>query len=64
VFRRQLGAAGRNITGFSRLNIELSPKRLELLKETVPSVARIAVLFNPEGRVLVLALKQAQAAAV
>ncbi|MEX0802857.1 MAG: ABC transporter substrate-binding protein [Candidatus Binatia bacterium] len=62
-FVASLARPGGNITGLSRLNIELSAKRLELLKETVPSVTRIAVLFNPEGRVPVLALKEAQAAA-
>ena len=62
-FVTSLARPGGNITGLSRLNIELSAKRLELLKETVPSVTRIAVLFNPEGRIPVLALKEAQAAA-
>jgi putative ABC transport system substrate-binding protein len=58
-----LARPGGNITGLSRINIELTSKRLELLNETVPSATRIAVLFNPEGRVPVLALKEAQAAA-
>jgi putative ABC transport system substrate-binding protein len=57
-----LARPGGNITGLSRINIELTAKRLELLNETVPSATRIAVLFNPEGRVPVLALKEAQGA--
>jgi putative ABC transport system substrate-binding protein len=47
----------------SRLNIDLSAKRLELLQETLPTVSRVAVLLNPQGRVPLLALKEAQAAA-
>jgi putative tryptophan/tyrosine transport system substrate-binding protein len=62
-FVANLARPGGNITGLSRINIELTSKRLELLNETVPSATRIAVLFNPEGRVPVLALKEAQAAA-
>ena len=62
-FVASLARPGGNITGLSRVNIELSAKRLELLNETVPNVTRIAVLFNAEGRVPVLALKEAQAAA-
>jgi putative tryptophan/tyrosine transport system substrate-binding protein len=62
-FVASLARPGGNITGLSRINIELTAKRLELLNETVPRATRIAVLFNPEGRVPVLALKEAQAAA-
>jgi putative tryptophan/tyrosine transport system substrate-binding protein len=35
-----------NITGFIALNVELEEKRLELLKEVVPSLSRVAVLGN------------------
>ncbi len=48
-FVASLARPGGNITGLSRINIELTSKRLELLNETVPSASRIAVLFNPEG---------------
>jgi len=41
-----LAHPGGNITGLSSLS-ELSGKRLELLKETLPAVSRIAVLWNP-----------------
>ena len=37
---------GGNVTGVSALETELSGKRLELLKETFPKVARVAVLWN------------------
>jgi putative tryptophan/tyrosine transport system substrate-binding protein len=35
---------GGNVTGVSDLSPEFSAKRLELLKEAVPSIARVAVL--------------------
>jgi ABC-type uncharacterized transport system substrate-binding protein len=38
---------GGNITGSSLMIAELGSKRLELLKEAVPRVARLAVLLNP-----------------
>jgi putative ABC transport system substrate-binding protein len=42
-----LAKPGGNITGVTILSPELSGKRLELLKETVPQLSRIAVLSNP-----------------
>ena len=42
-----LARPGGNITGSARLNIELSPKRLELAHEMVPSATKIALLINP-----------------
>jgi putative ABC transport system substrate-binding protein len=42
-----LARPGGNITGLSLLSAELSGKRLELLKEVVPGVSRVAVLWNP-----------------
>jgi putative tryptophan/tyrosine transport system substrate-binding protein len=41
-----LARPGSNITGLSNLSSELSGKRLELLKETVPRLSRVAVLGN------------------
>jgi putative ABC transport system substrate-binding protein len=46
-FIASLARPGGNITGLSDLSAELHGKRLELLKETVPQSARIAVLLNP-----------------
>jgi ABC-type uncharacterized transport system substrate-binding protein len=43
---QSLARPGGNITGLSRLAPELSGKRLELLKEVIPKVSRIAFLFN------------------
>jgi len=46
-FINSLGRPGGNITGLSVINPQLSGKRLELLREFVPRVARVAVLWNP-----------------
>ena len=43
-----LARPGGNTTGFSILATELNVKRLELLKEVVPKVSRVAVLWDPE----------------
>jgi putative tryptophan/tyrosine transport system substrate-binding protein len=40
---------GGNLTGFSILNVELTPKRLELLSELVPQARVIALLVNPNS---------------
>jgi len=42
-----LAHPGANITGLSMMTNELTIKRLQLLKEVVPSVARVAVVWNP-----------------
>jgi putative tryptophan/tyrosine transport system substrate-binding protein len=42
-----LARPGGNVTGITNLTIELGGKRLEMLKEAVPKVARIAVLYDP-----------------
>ena len=43
-----LARPGRNITGFSNMSPVLAGKRLELLKEIVPKLSRVALLWNPE----------------
>jgi putative tryptophan/tyrosine transport system substrate-binding protein len=42
-----LARPGGNITGLSQMSYELSGKRLELLKEMVPKLSRVAVLWSP-----------------
>jgi putative ABC transport system substrate-binding protein len=44
-----LARPGGNATGLSALNIDLIGKRLELLRETTPSIRRIAILANVGG---------------
>jgi putative ABC transport system substrate-binding protein len=46
-----------NITGLSSLVVELSAKRLELLKEMAPALSRVAILTNPTIRAHRLALE-------
>ena len=48
-----LARPGGNITGSSFLVLELSSKRIELLKETMPRIKRVAVLVNSDNPVLV-----------
>jgi putative ABC transport system substrate-binding protein len=47
-----LARPGGNVTGMSDNAIDLSAKRLELLKEAVPTASRIAVLWNTEDRAM------------
>jgi putative ABC transport system substrate-binding protein len=42
-----LSRPGGNLTGVSLLNVELGPKRLELLHELAPTATIVAALFNP-----------------
>jgi putative ABC transport system substrate-binding protein len=42
-----LARPGGNITGFSILNPEMSGKRVELLKEALPRISRVAVIHDP-----------------
>jgi ABC-type uncharacterized transport system substrate-binding protein len=43
--------SGGKVTGVSDLSPELSAKQLELLREAVPTIARVAVLWCPENHV-------------
>ena len=58
-----LNHPGGNITGLTAISTEMDAKRLELLREVVPSVSYIALLWNAASPLQVLAEKQVQAAA-
>ena len=49
-FVASLARPGGNITGLSTFRPELSGKRLELLKETVPKLVRVAVFMSPASQ--------------
>ena len=59
-----LARPGGNITGLSNFGPDLSGKRLELLKEAVPTLARIAVLWNAADSGMTLRFEQMQVAAL
>jgi ABC-type uncharacterized transport system substrate-binding protein len=44
-----LAKPGGNVTGITSLSADLGGKRLELLKEIVPSLSRVAVFWNPKA---------------
>ena len=58
-----LARPGGNVTGLSLLFPELVGKQLELLKEAVPKVSRVAVLWNPTNKTHPLSLREAEVAA-
>jgi ABC-type uncharacterized transport system substrate-binding protein len=62
-FIESLARPGGNVTGITNLGPELGGKRLELLKEAVPKLARVAVLHEQDNSNNVLELKEVQTAA-
>jgi putative ABC transport system substrate-binding protein len=62
-FVTSLARPGGNVTGLSTLTPEISGKRLELLKEVVPKLSRVAVLGTSTGATTALSLKEVQAVA-
>src|SRR5215475_6640023 len=62
-FIASLARPGGNITGASLLATELTAKRLQLLKEVLPTLTRLTVLWNSANASVVQKLKQIQAAA-
>jgi putative ABC transport system substrate-binding protein len=58
-----LGRPGGNVTGITHIVAELTGKRLELLREIVPSASRIAVLVNPDDPNATVQIQNAEAAA-
>ena len=47
-----LNRPGGNVTGVTSLNVEVAPKRLELMHELLPSVTSMALLINPAAPAL------------
>ena len=62
-FVTSLARPGGNVTGLSTLSPEISGKRLELLKEIVPKLSRVAVLGTSTGTATALSLKEVEPAA-
>jgi putative ABC transport system substrate-binding protein len=62
-FVERLARPGGNITGMSMMTSPLGGKRLELLKETVPGLARVAVFWNPSSPTYGPILKELEAVA-
>jgi putative tryptophan/tyrosine transport system substrate-binding protein len=58
-----LARPGGNVTGLSSQSDDLAGKRLELLREAVPSLRRVAILANVGNAFSVMELSEAQAAA-
>jgi putative tryptophan/tyrosine transport system substrate-binding protein len=53
-----LARPGGNVTGLTNLAVELGGKRLELLKEAVPKIAHVAVLYEPALRFIRIEVKE------
>ncbi len=62
-FVASLAHPGGNITGLSVMTSELVGKQLALLKEVVPNVSRVAVLWNPANPLGAPELREAKIAA-
>jgi putative ABC transport system substrate-binding protein len=60
---KSLSRPGGNITGLSQMTPDLSGKRLELLKQIVPQITSVAVLFNPEDPLSTLDWNEAKLSA-
>jgi putative tryptophan/tyrosine transport system substrate-binding protein len=58
-----LARPGGNITGLSMQQTDAAPKRLELLREIIPELRRLAIMANVEGSGALLDAREVQAAA-
>ncbi len=59
---QSLAHPGGNVTGLGDLSAELSAKRLELLKEAVPTLSRVAILWNAGDSGMTLRMRAIQTA--
>jgi putative ABC transport system substrate-binding protein len=60
---KSLARPGGNVTGASLVNVEFAGKRVQLLKEALPRVPRVALLHNPLNAMNATALKETAPAA-
>src|ERR1700730_17127973 len=60
---KSLAHPGSNVTGVTEVSTELSGKRLEILKEAVPSLARVGVLWNEGDQGMTLRYRRLEAVA-
>jgi putative tryptophan/tyrosine transport system substrate-binding protein len=58
-----LGHPGGNITGITTINSELTPKRLEIIREAVGRLSRVAFLYNPADASNIVSLRELRALA-
>jgi putative tryptophan/tyrosine transport system substrate-binding protein len=58
-----LSRPGGNLTGISDVSAEVTPKRLELLKQLVPNLRRVAVLWNADDLGMTLRYRASEAGA-
>jgi putative ABC transport system substrate-binding protein len=58
-----LSRPGGNVTGATQLNVEVAPKRLELLHELIPTATVMALLVNPTSPAAEAQTREVQAAA-
>lgn len=54
---------GGNATGLTFVTVDLASKRIQLLKDAIPSAKRVAILWNPDNTINKLELKEATATA-
>ena len=57
---KSLARPGGNITGLSQIAPDLAGKRLQVLKELVPSLSSVAVIWNPKGTTSPIAWREIQ----
>ncbi len=62
-FKVSLARPGGSATGVTCVSSELAPKRLQFLRETIPGIARIGILYNPTDAMKELEAAQIETAA-
>jgi putative ABC transport system substrate-binding protein len=62
-FTRNLSHPHANVTGVTNQTAELAGKRLQVVKEVIPTAKRVAVMFNPDDPITTPQIRQAEAAA-